>query len=223
MRYFWLNLLIIAGPAALSFDQKVTYFKRWPAVFLSILVVGAFYVGWDIYAAHRGDWGFNSKYLMGKYFFGLPLEEILFFITVPFSCIFIYECVRAYLPKTIIFFPWEVSLILAVLFGAAAFYFKGRHYTRMVFSVSGGFFFLAGRFGGDMLSSSSFWIAIFISYLPFMITNGILTGLPVVTYNPRAIIGIRITTIPLEDFFYSFSMLGFYFLVFLLFRPWVSF
>jgi len=223
MRYFWLNILILAGPVILSFDQKVSYYKRWPAVFLSILVVGLFYVGWDIYAARRGDWGFNSKYLMGKSVFGLPLEEVLFFLTVPFSCIFIYECVRAYLPETIVFFPPAAAVFFAVLFGISAYIFRGRNYTCLVFSVSGIFFLLAGWFGGGMLSSSHFWIAIFISYLPFIVTNGILTGLPVVIYNSRAILGIRITSIPLEDFFYSFSMLGFYFLVFLLFRPWVSF
>jgi lycopene cyclase domain-containing protein len=37
--------------------------------------------------------------------------------------------------------------------------------------------------------------------------NYLLTSLPVVEYNPEAITGIRISTIPLEDFFYSFAMI----------------
>jgi lycopene cyclase domain-containing protein len=47
--------------------------------------------------------------------------------------------------------------------------------------------------------------------IPFLIVNGILTGLfleePVVSYNKNEILGIRILTIPIEDVGYAFSML----------------
>jgi hypothetical protein len=33
-----------------------------------------------------------------------------------------------------------------------------------------------------------------------------------VEYNPQAIFGTRILTIPVEDFFYNYSMLSFYLL-----------
>ena len=65
-----------------------------------------------------------------------------------------------------------------------------------------------------LIASRHFWLYLAITYLPFMLANGILTALPVVIYNPRAIWGIRVTTIPLEDFFYSFSMLAFEALVY---------
>jgi hypothetical protein len=45
-------------------------------------------------------------------------------------------------------------------------------------------------------------------------TQGILTALPVVPYNPTAIWGPRFITIPLEDFFYNYSLLSFYLLVY---------
>ncbi|MBR9977104.1 MAG: lycopene cyclase domain-containing protein [Bacteroidetes bacterium] len=41
----------------------------------------------------------------------------------------------------------------------------------------------------------------------FLVVNGILTALPVVTYAPTAIIGIRVFTIPIEDFAYLFALL----------------
>jgi lycopene cyclase domain-containing protein len=59
-----------------------------------------------------------------------------------------------------------------------------------------------------LINSRNFWITIFITYIPFLIVNYILTSVPIVTYNSEAFWNIRITTIPLEDFIYSFSMIA---------------
>ena len=48
--------------------------------------------------------------------------------------------------------------------------------------------------------------------IPFLIVNGALTGLflnqVVVWYNPLENLGIRILTIPIEDFFYAHLMIS---------------
>jgi lycopene cyclase domain-containing protein len=44
--------------------------------------------------------------------------------------------------------------------------------------------------------------------VPFLIANGVLTGLPVVLYDDAENLAIRAGSIPLEDFFFSFSMLA---------------
>jgi len=223
MKYLWVNLLILGGPLALSFDSRVSYFRRWPAVFATLLVVGFFYVAWDSRAARRGDWSFNPRYLTGAGIWGLPLEEVLFFVTVPFSCIFILECVRAYLPESPVFFFLPLYLLPALAFALLAWLFRERPYTRTVSLVMSLFLLLAATLGREMVSSSHFWLALLATYVPFLLFNGVLTGLPIVIYKPRAILGVRVFSIPLEDFFYSFSMLAFYFLVFLKLRPWVGF
>ena len=41
----------------------------------------------------------------------------------------------------------------------------------------------------------------------FLLVNGILTGLPVVMYSSHAITGIRVISIPIEDFFYLFALI----------------
>ena len=65
------------------------------------------------------------------------------------------------------------------------------------------------------VNSRQFWLAMLLTYVPFLIFNGLLTGIPIVVYNDAENWGIRVYTIPLEDFFYSLSLLGFNILVYL--------
>jgi lycopene cyclase domain-containing protein len=66
-------------------------------------------------------------------------------------------------------------------------------------------FWIKGKYMGY------FWFAYIIHLIPFFIINGILTGavtpLPVVSYNPNEIIGIRLYTIPIEDTMYALTCL----------------
>ena len=89
--YLFINLCILAIPLCLSFERRIAFYKKWPAVFLSIAIVGIFYILWDIFATWAGHWWFNSRYVSSAEFFFLPFEEILFFVTAPYSCLFIYE------------------------------------------------------------------------------------------------------------------------------------
>lgn len=97
--YLWINILTLAGPLALSFDKKVAFYKHWKALFPALLLVGTAFLIWDEYFTQHGIWGFNPSYLSGIYLGHLPLEEILFFFTVPYACVFIFACIEAYFPK----------------------------------------------------------------------------------------------------------------------------
>jgi len=52
-----------------------------------------------------------------------------------------------------------------------------------------------------------FFLTYLISLIPFAVVNGLLTSMPVLIYNDLENSGIRIGTIPFEDFFYSMLML----------------
>jgi lycopene cyclase domain-containing protein len=58
---------------------------------------------------------------------------------------------------------------------------------------------------------NSFYISFPVILIPFIIVNGILTGSliegEIVWYNPAEITGIRLITIPVEDFAYGFSLI----------------
>lgn len=212
--YLLINILIIAIPLLFSFERKVQYYRRLPSVITSILVVGAVYIFWDIIATARGDWSFNHEHVMDIRLLGLPLEEILFFVTVPYACIFIYEVLRAYNTERTLQLPNWILIVPAVPFLIAALSMQSQQYTQTVFLFTAGFFILSSRVYPALLRSKIFWIFMGITFIPFFIVNYMLTSIPIVTYGPDAFSGIRITTIPVEDFFYSFSMLAFNVLVY---------
>ncbi len=207
--YTWINLIVISLPLALSFDRKVAFFRTWASVVGAVIVVGIVWVGWDVYATANGEWSFNPDYVGRLHLFGLPLGEVLFFVTVPYACLFIFAVARAYFKdRRVPFSPWPYLGIAALLI-VLAFVFGDQPYTFKVLLSTAAFLATAAVLFPGLFSSSHFWLAMGITYVPFLIVNGVLTALPIVLYADAAIWGVRVFTIPLEDFFYSFSMLGF--------------
>lgn len=229
LNYLLLDLLIIIFPLLLSFKWKFAYYRYYKALLPAIVIVGGGYIIWDSIVTARGDWSFNYTYLSGITFIGLPLEEILFFVVVPYSCIFIYENLEFFLPDKKLGFHRLVYMGLIILFIIGGLVFYHQDYTILAL-MSCAFFFLVAvwRFP-DILQSRNYWLYIGISMIPFIIFNYLLTSTPIVTYNPVAIWGGdgawngRFFTIPLEDFFYNFSMLSFYLLVYRIFKKrWIK-
>ena len=213
--YLWILVGITAVPLVLSFDRRVHYVSRWPAVFASAAIVGTAYIGWDILKTAADVWGFNERYAGSLKILGLPLPEILFFAVVPFSCLFIFEVVKAYFKERSSKIPRWIWFVLAALLVVLSVIFHRQAYTLTVLLSVALFFILAAALQPDLLNSRQFWLAMLLTYVPFLIFNGLLTGIPIVVYNDAENWGIRVYTIPLEDFFYSLSLLGFNILVYL--------
>ncbi len=213
-RYLWINLISWSVPFLYSFVPPVRFYKRIPQVILTFVSVGGCFIAWDVWATHRGDWGFSPSYLSGIGLFGLPIEEILFFFFIPYACLFTYAHLAHYLPERRIRFPRAVNAILAALCLTGALVFRGQDYTRSVLLSCALFFVVTLVWQHDLLESRTFWIYLGVTYVPFFIVNYLLTSPPIVWYNQEAIWGIRVATIPLEDFFYSFAMLSFYLLAY---------
>lgn len=206
--YLILNLAIIVFPLLRSFEPKIAFYRKFPELLFAIVSVGIPFLVWDSIAARRGDWGFSPVYCSPVTIASLPPGEWLFFVTVPFSSLFLYEVIRYY------FLPGRVRchvatlLVPAGLLLAAAIMFSGKPYTVTV-SLAVALILAAFALPGHKLAEERHtWIFLFLSFLPFFVVNSILTALPVVWYSPRAILGFRLGTIPVEDMLYSFSMLS---------------
>lgn len=92
--YFILLAICAAGPAFLSFSRKLTFYKYPARLILSITIPFIVFVLWDFWATARGHWGFNPLYVIGVKLFNLPVEEVLFFVVIPFCALFTWETVK---------------------------------------------------------------------------------------------------------------------------------
>lgn len=86
----------LAGPLVLSFSRKIKFFKHPARLVQSVLFPLSVFLLWDYIAVLRGHWSFNEKYVSGIYILNLPIEEILFFIVIPFCALFTWEVVKYY-------------------------------------------------------------------------------------------------------------------------------
>lgn len=204
--YLLLNIGTLLGPLALSFDKRVAFFKRWKALFPAILITALVFIVWDVIFTEHGVWGFNPEYLIGIDFFGLPLEEILFFFTVPYALVFIYACLTAYLrSREESKFEMAMSLLMVMVMLGLLIPNFGRWYSTVCLAFGLGILIFV-RYAQQAKWMHIFFLAYLISLVPFLSVNGVLTALPVVTYNPDHFSTFRLGSIPVEDLFYSFSL-----------------
>jgi len=211
--YFLLLLVSVIVPLSLSFDRRLRFYKSWKYVFPSIFAVAVIYIAFDVYFTKMNYWGFNPKYLSGIYLFQLPLEEILFFIVIPYASIFLHESILEYFPRVKLGRKFNKFLISILILTSVALivYNHEKSYTVYIFIKLAVALLLA--LWTRSQSIRSFFITFFVILVPFLIVNGILTGSyideEVVWYNDAENLGIRIFTIPVEDFAYAFSMILF--------------
>ena len=205
--YLVLDIASVLFPLALSFDKKVAFYKSWKYLFPAMLISATFFIGWDVLFTAQGVWGFNPEYITGIYVFNLPLEEVLFFVCVPYSCVFIYEVFNAYVARDVLgTCGTKISILLSILSLIACVFFYDKTYTLVNAGICLALVLFA-TFPYKFRNLGRFYLAYFVSLVPFLICNGILTALPIVTYNDNENMAIRLFTIPLEDVFYCLSLL----------------
>jgi len=205
--YLLINFATLFFPVVLSFDKRVQFYKSWKFIWPGIIITGLIFLFWDVLFTVKGVWSFNPKYITGLNFMHLPVEEILFFLTVPFACTFIYACLNYYI-------KWEINMRLTriisnlIIIGSILIliFFRHQLYTRVTFCLLA-FLVILFQFLFRVRWLSRFYMAYLVALIPFYIINGILTALPVVIYNNTENLGKRVGTIPVEDHFYMMALL----------------
>lgn len=206
--YLLINFFTILIPFIYSFDKRIRFYKKWKAFAVANLLTSIFFLVWDYFKTKNGVWGFNDEFIIGVKFFGLPLEEYLFFLTVPYACVFIYESVSLLIKNVLIADGWQLIFYsISFISFFTSFLFLDKIYTCSVLFFLG----LILPIAVHELSKEKFdklLITFFISLIPMFLVNGLLTGLPVVVYNNTENLSIRVGTIPVEDFVYNAILLS---------------
>lgn len=210
--YFVLLLLSAGIPFILSFDKRLQFYKQWKYILPAIATIAVLYIIFDIQFTKEGIWGFNDRYLSGVFIFNLPVEEVLFFITIPYASIFLHYSFVEYFPiKLNAKISNRLTIFLMAISLAVAFLHTEKAYTFYIFTKL--FIVLILSILSKPQVLRSFYITFLIILVPFVIVNGILTGTgieqEVVWYNDAENLGIRFFSIPVEDFAYAFSLILF--------------
>jgi lycopene cyclase domain-containing protein len=208
--YLIIDLLTICFPLLLSFDKKVAYYKHWRFLLMGYLFISIPFVFWDLFFTDLGVWGFNPTYLTGFYLGNLPIEEVLFFIVVPFSCTFVFACMKAYFPNIqltkfnrIFYIGLALYAVFVLIVGFGGWYSSAASIIALITIP----FLMRAKINLTHLP-----ISFLISMIPFFIVNGVLTGTglddPIVWYNDLENTGIRYLTIPMEDVVYGWTLIA---------------
>lgn len=207
--YLCVDLGAVLVPFLFSFHPKIRFSNHFRAAFTAISIVAAGFIIWDIAFTALGVWGFNSTYITGYHIANLPVEEVMFFICIPFSCLFTYYTLKKTLFKNAHSGLGQViSAMMGVLLFGLAFVFFDRYYTASTFLLCG-----MALIAFSLLTRNAmpFLLSFLVLLIPFFITNGVLTGTglqqPVVWYNNAENLGIRMLTIPIEDTFYGMLLI----------------
>ncbi|MBD3377024.1 lycopene cyclase domain-containing protein [candidate division KSB1 bacterium] len=202
--YLLFNLVIILGPLALSFDRKVHFVTKWPKAFIASLITLIPFIMWDSLVTGR-HWWFNKNFTLDFRLLGLPLEEWLFFITVPFATMFIWQILNDYMRNRSAPRRWLYTLLYLFTLPGIFFWLQGKEYTALV-SIALVLVAIFDRvLETHILERRQLYPFLGILVGLILIFNGYLTARPVVLYDPAFQLDFRIITIPIEDFFYGIS------------------
>jgi lycopene cyclase domain-containing protein len=207
--YSQVLLFSLIIPLIFSFHRKIEFYKKWPAFIKANLLTIIPFIIWDELFTIYGVWGFNSQHVLGIYLSNLPIEEVLFFIIIPYCCVFTYEVFNKLSLKNT-----RSIQLLSLILGITILLIGIISYTHIYSAVT--FISLGIVLVVLFLLNPKFMKTFYVTYIVitvsfFIIVNGILTGgtlaNPPVWYNNNETLNIRIWTIPVEDFFYSMLLL----------------
>lgn len=207
--YLLVNFFAVIICFIFSFDKRIRFDQHFRAFAMAALLTAIPFIAWDVWFTAQGVWWFNKNYTVGVYLAGLPVEEWLFFICIPFSCTFTYFCLRKFFDiswangfnNMIAFATCIGGVLMALLHHAQLYTFV----TAVAAASTMIFLHFIAR---------SQWIGeaslIYFCLMPgFFLVNGVLTGTgleaPIVNYNPNGILNIRMLTIPVEDAVYGYT------------------
>ena len=205
--YLIFNVIVLAGPLFFGTMRSFYFLDRVKYTILPIVIPAILFLIWDSTVTYS-HWFFNEKYVLGITIFNLPIEEILFFITVPFACLFTWEMIIRRTDKKVLAWINKIRPFIYLTIPVGIFFFiSGKHYTGLALSFLGLAVLLDQLLKTNLILEKRFYLYLSLVLLFTLIFNGYLTWRPVVTYGVDYQLDFRIITIPVEDFVYGTALI----------------
>ncbi len=209
--YLIIDLLTILFPFLFSFHPRIKFYKTWHYFLPSTFLIAALFIVWDIIFTRWQVWGFNKDFVTGYYLDFLPIEEVMFFICIPYACMFTY-----FVLTRVFSIRWPtvdnrlVMPSFAIVLFCIGLINYSRWYTATTF-IGLSIALACCHYLFKMVELGRFVTIYAILLLPFFLVNGLLTGSfigrVVVYYNNAENLSIRLLTIPIEDIFYGMLLI----------------
>ncbi|MFV8352575.1 lycopene cyclase domain-containing protein [Flavobacterium sp. XS2P14] len=205
--YFLIHLIVILPVLILTFEKKVHFISNYKHLFKGLLIVGGVFIVWDSLKTFAKVWTFNENYILGIFIGNLPLEEYIFFVTVPIACLLIHQSILSYkLFKVRQNDDLLINILIPLLLFFGIFFWT-LMYTSTVCLITTSALCFHYVYGEANVRIKTYNTYLF-SLIPFILINGILTGgftnEPIVSYNEGEFLKIRLISIALEDAIYLF-------------------
>lgn len=192
-----------------SFDKRIRFDHYFIPFIKAAVLVAIPFIAWDIWFTNIGVWWFNTNYTLGITLVNLPVEEWLFFICIPFSCVFTYYCIdKFYNLSKLESFNNMITFAIVIICAVTALINCNYIYT-FITAILTSLTLLYLHFIAHARWLTQATMVYLVLMLGFFPVNGVLTGTglpsPVVNYNEAHFMGIRMLTIPVEDAVYGYA------------------
>ena len=192
-----------------SFDKRIQFYKFFIPFIKAASIVAIPFIIWDIWFTRNGVWWFDKQYTLGVSIAGLPIEEWLFFICIPFSCVFTYFCFdKFYNLDRFSILNKSIVALTVIICSSVALLNTDKIYTLVtgiITTLSMLFLYYIAK-AKWIGKATLLYLILMLGFFP---VNGVLTGTgipsPIVNYNPGDFLGIRMLTIPVEDAVYGYA------------------
>jgi isorenieratene synthase len=203
--YLLFNVVVIVGPAVAARFPPTSFRHRWLPALAAAIIVAVPFIAWDILVTGR-HWSFNETYTPIR-LLGLPLGEWGFFLTVPLACSYTWEMLTGGVdpaPARRAAPVWITAA--ALLAGGVVAWLRGLEYTGFACAALAGASALDLLGGGRVLRHRRLGIFVAAVVGCTAVFNGYLTARPLVLYDTRYQLDLRVGTIPIEDFIYGLAL-----------------
>ncbi len=200
--YLSIDVATFAIPFAASLSVKTPFYRNWKYVIAALSITALLFVLWDEVFTQLGIWHVNERYVTGIYIGSLPLEEVLFFICLPYALLFAFFALNEMNEKDYLFPHQElISSALIIVLLIAGMYYREKIYTGATFLLLAVFLAfqllrLRPRYMGR------FYFTVLVLLVPLWafaaIFSGVFTDEPLVHYNTAHHLGFMVGALPVE-------------------------